>query len=144
MKVNEVPQEPGLDFREKLLWAQDEQGQYVTVRSIGWDASNTSFAVYWAYVGRTLQEARECVQRGERSTLYYWMRVHQLSERTLASYAGMWTWRVKRHLRPRVFAKLKPKVLARYAQALGTPIEQLQHVPEKDPNHLPIPEPGQL
>jgi hypothetical protein len=144
MKVNEVPQEPGLDFREKLLWARDEQGQYVTVRSVGWSVPNTSFAMYWAYVGRTLREARERIQRGERSPLYYWMRVHQLEVGTLADYVGMGRWRVKRHLKPQVFARLKPKVLARYAQALKTPVEQLQRVPEKDPDHLPIPKAGQV
>ena len=144
MKTEDVPQEPGLDFQSKLIWAVDENGKYVGVKSLGWYVPETSMRIYWAYVGQTLKEARERVERGERSPLYYWMRVHQLSERTLADYAGMWTWRVKRHLRPRVFSRLKPKVLARYAEALQTPIEQLQHVPEKDPDSLPVVDPGEV
>jgi hypothetical protein len=144
MKKEDVPQDPGLDIERKLVWAQDEHGRYVGVQSSGWEVSNTSFTKYWAFIGRTIGEARARVERGERSPLYYWMRVHQLTERMLADYVGMRTWRVKRHLKPRVFSKLKPKVLARYAEALQTPAEQLQRVPEKDPENLPIPEPGQV
>ena len=144
MKKQDVPQDPGIAYHRQLTWAQDENGRFVGVQSVGWEVSNTSFSKYWAFVGRTLNEARDRVQRGERSPLYYWMRVHQLTERTLADYVGMSSWRVKRHLRPRVFSKLKPKVLARYAEALQTPIEQLQRVPEKDPENMPIPEPGQV
>ena len=144
MKKENVPQDPGIDYHRKLTWAQDEDGRFVGVQSVGWDVTNTSFSKYWAFVGRTLNEARDRVQRGERSPLYYWMRVHQLTERTLADYVGMSSWRVKRHLRPRVFSKLKPKVLARYAEALQTPVEQLVRVPEKDPESLPKIEPDQV
>ena len=144
MKIEDVPQDPGLDIQNKLIWAVDENGKFVTVRSLGWNVPETSFRMYWAYVGQTLKEARECIQRGERSPLYYWMRVHQLSERTLADYAGMWKWRVKRHLKPQVFAKLSPKMLARYAEALQTPVEQLVRVPEKDPESLIKIEPDQV
>jgi hypothetical protein len=144
MKKENVPQDPGLDFSRKLILAQDEDGRFVGVQSVGWEVSNTSFDRYWDFVGRTLNEARERVECGERSPLYYWMRVHQLTEGMLANYVGMWRWRVRRHLRPGVFSRLKPKVLARYAEALQTPIEQLQHVPEKDPEDMPIPRPGQV
>lgn len=144
MKKKDVPQDPGLDIEQKLMYAEGEDGHYVGVQSSGWEVSNVSFSRYWAHVGRTLGEARARIQRGERSPLYYWMRVHQLTEGMLADYVGMWKWQVKRHLRPRVFSKLKPEVLARYAEALQTPVEQLQHVPTKDPESLPIPEPGQV
>jgi len=144
MKKKDVPQDPGLDIERKLMYAEDEDGHYVGVQSLGWEVSNVSFSRYWAHVGRTLSEARARIQRGERSPLYYWMRVHQLTEGMLADYVGMWKWRVKRHLRPRGFYKLKPEALARYAEALQTPVEQLQRVPDKDPENLPIPEPGQV
>jgi hypothetical protein len=144
MKIKDVPQDPGLDYQKKLIWAVDDNGKFVGVRSVGWYVPETSFRMYWAYVGQTLKDARERVQRGERSPLYYWMRVHQLSERALADYAGMCKWRVKRHLKPRAFAKLSPKVLARYADALQTSVEQLVRVPEKDPESLIKIEPDQV
>jgi hypothetical protein len=144
MKKQDVPQDPGLDYEKKLIYAQDDNGRYVGVQSVGWEVSNVSFDRYWAHVGQTLDEARDRVRRGDRSPLYYWMRVHQLTEAMLADYVRMYKWRVKRHLKPRVFARLKPEVLARYAEALQTPVEQLRQVPDKDPESLPIPEPGQV
>jgi len=145
MKKQDVPQDKqSLDSERKLIYAVDDDGRYVGVQSSGWDVSDTSFKMYWAHVGRTLVEARQRVESGERSALYYWMRVHQLTESMLADYVGMWKWRVKRHLRPQVFAKLKPAVLARYAAALQTPVEQLQRVPDQDPATLPITKPGQV
>jgi hypothetical protein len=144
MKIKDVPQDPGLDIQNKLIWAVDDNGKFVTVKSLGWNVPETSFRMYYAYVGQTLKEARERIARGERSPLYYWMRFHQLSESTLADYVGMWKWRVKRHLKPQGFAKLSPKILARYADALQTPLEQLTCVPDKDPESIPRIEPDQV
>ncbi len=47
----------------------------------------------------------------------------------LAANAGVWRFRVYRHLKPRVFSRLKPAVLRRYALALGISVEELQTVP---------------
>jgi hypothetical protein len=46
----------------------------------------------------------------------------------LAQTTGLWSWRVRRHLRPDRFAALPPRLLARYAQALGLSAEQLGRV----------------
>lgn len=48
----------------------------------------------------------------------------------LGKTAGIATFRVKRHLRPEVFAKLKPSVLEAYARALSVTIEELKTVPQ--------------
>ena len=48
----------------------------------------------------------------------------------LAKTAGMATFRVKRHFRPEIFAKLKLSVLDSYAKALAVTIEELKNVPE--------------
>jgi hypothetical protein len=43
----------------------------------------------------------------------------------LAQASGLWRWRVRRHLRPDVFARLSSALRARYAEALGMASDQL-------------------
>jgi hypothetical protein len=57
------------------------------------------------------------------------MATRQMSPRLLASNAGLWVWRVRRHLAPTGFARLGPRLLARYAEALCLPPEELKRVP---------------
>ena len=47
----------------------------------------------------------------------------------LAQVTGIWQWRIRRHFRPRIFARLTPEVRQCYAQALGLSVEQLQQLP---------------
>jgi hypothetical protein len=45
----------------------------------------------------------------------------------LAAYMGIAQWRVKRHMRSRVFKKLKPETLAKYAEIFGITAEELSN-----------------
>jgi hypothetical protein len=53
----------------------------------------------------------------------------QMDAGMLAANTGLWRWRVRRHLKPAVFARLKPDLLQRYAEVLRIDIEQLTHIP---------------
>jgi hypothetical protein len=55
--------------------------------------------------------------------------MRQLTPKMLAKAAGIAVFRVKRHLRPEIFAKLKPSVLNRYTKALRVTLEELKTVP---------------
>ena len=44
----------------------------------------------------------------------------------LSQTTGFWKWRVRRHFRPEIFAKLSQRVLERYAEATGVPVEKLR------------------
>jgi hypothetical protein len=44
----------------------------------------------------------------------------------LASYVGIWKWRVKRHFRPAVFNNLNNKTLQKYADVFEVTIEELK------------------
>jgi hypothetical protein len=46
----------------------------------------------------------------------------------LSQTTGIWRWRVRRHLRPAVFARLSARVLQRYADALGVTVDALREV----------------
>jgi len=50
---------------------------------------------------------------------------------TLALYTGIAKWRVKRHMKVKVFKKLKDKTLKHYADFFGISIAEL-----KDVEHL--------
>ena len=140
MRKEDVPQDEGPESElHRLMWAVDETGRYVTVPSVGWDPSNTGFLKYWEFLGKLIHEARAAVARGEKSPLWYWMSVNLLSEGMLADYMGLWKWRVRRHMRPAVFAKLAPTMLERYAAIFRISSAELQQLPATDPRDLPIP-----
>jgi hypothetical protein len=43
----------------------------------------------------------------------------------LAQATGLWRWRVRRHFRPEIFARLPRALLQRYADAIGVTPEEL-------------------
>lgn len=45
----------------------------------------------------------------------------------LAGYMGMWRWRVKRHLKPRVFRKLSTRILTKYAEVFQISVTTLKN-----------------
>ena len=46
----------------------------------------------------------------------------------LASYVGMWKWRVKRHFKPNVFNTLNNRILQKYADAFEISIAELKNI----------------
>ncbi|MFA5262821.1 MAG: hypothetical protein WC378_03280 [Opitutaceae bacterium] len=138
MKKEDVPQDAGPESEvRRLIWALDENGRYVTVPSIGWDPSNTGFIKYWDFLRGLIRDARRAVEQGEKSPLHYWMTVNILDERMLADYMGLWTWQVRRLIRPSVFARLSPAILERYAAIFRIQADELRRLPETDPRDLP-------
>jgi len=86
-----------------------------------------------SYNAQRVVEARKDVLEGRRSCLYYWMCAFGMDERGLAGRAGLWAWRVRRHLRPEVFQALPPRLMNRYAQSLGITLAELRSLPEREP-----------
>jgi hypothetical protein len=41
----------------------------------------------------------------------------------------VWRWRIRRHFRPTIFARLGPKLLQRYADTLGISVDTLRQLP---------------
>ena len=75
-------------------------------------------------------DALSRARQGLASPLEFYMYDKRLELPTLAQATGLWQWRVRRHLRPEVFAKLSPALLVRYAEALGIPADALKAVPQ--------------
>jgi hypothetical protein len=133
MKIDEVPQEESmLEGHQRACYAVDAAGRYVVVGSIGWEVEKVVNSQAVDEVRRVIDAARDRVLRGEASVLAYHMARCQMTIGLLAANTGIWSLRVRRHLKPAVFAGLDPSLLARYADALGITVAELQRMPDTD------------
>lgn len=132
MKINEVPQDiTYYEGEKRACYALNDEGKYVIVTSTGWSAEEVVNGLAVAELAANLEETRKAVLKGLKSPLLYHMERRQMIPEILAKTADIACFRVKRHFRPDVFAKLKSSVLERYAHALALTLEELRTVPEK-------------
>jgi hypothetical protein len=132
MKVNEVPQDiTYYEGERRACYALNDEGKYVIVTSSGWSAEEVVNGLAVAELAANLEETRKAVLKGLKSPLLYHMERRQMTPKILAKTAGIACFRVKRHFRPDVFAKLKSSVLDRYAKALAVTGQELVNVPKK-------------
>ena len=135
MKRSEVPQDgrPEYGGERRAVYALDENGQYTTAPSAGWTADGIVNQQAVEEYARLAHEAWLRARAGAASPLEFHMYDRRMEVPTLAQAAGLWQWRVRRHLKPQHFAQLPAGLLARYAEALGIPVEALRRLPEKHP-----------
>jgi hypothetical protein len=131
MRDDEVPQDNITTFGgfRKAMYARGADGRIHTVASTGWDVEETVTLQAVAESDRQIAEARAQAKQGLASPLRYHMLKTRMDESLLAQTAGLGffgRWKVRRHLRPEIFARLSDRQLAPYAQALGLTIEQLR------------------
>jgi hypothetical protein len=131
MDRDAVPQEGNrtLGGHRKAMYARDASGRIGIEPSRGWEAEEivTLHAVH--ALDALADEARKRAHAGAASPLEVWMHTRRMDVPLLAQAAGLWQWRVRRHLRPAGFAALRPSQLERYAQALGLTVEELRRIP---------------
>lgn len=139
MKKKEVPRDNENLFEgkfEEIQYAVDENGKYILAKSPGWSPKNTILKEEWKEIDEEAEEARLKVLSGEKSPLYFHMKINQMSRKLLANYAGMWACKVKRLCKPKAFKKIKDKDLEKLAYALKLDKETLQKVPDKPVSSL--------
>jgi len=132
MDKQSVPQDasPTYEGLRKLMYAVDENGKYTGVTSSGWEAESFSTELAVAEMIRQRDDAWQRARDGKTSALEYHMYRNRMDFDTLVMVSGLWRWRVKRHFKPSVFAKLGDAVLMRYASAMGISVESLKKLPE--------------
>jgi len=130
MNTNKVPQD-GSGSIHKAMYAVDRDGHYTTVESSGWQAQQTATDVAIAEFEHQLAAAHARCIAGHSVALEYHMYARRMDIATLADASGIARWRVRRHLRPRIFARLPQRTLARYAQALQMPVATLSELPHR-------------
>ena len=79
----------------------------------------------WDAAAQRLEEVRQLVILGKSSPIAYYMEKILMEVPMLAAYMEIPKWRVRRHLKSKVFKKLKPAVLAKYASIFEIPADQL-------------------
>jgi hypothetical protein len=134
MKRKDVPQDHSKTYggHRRVLYAVNERDRYVPATSDGWDTEEfvTNMAV--EHFHELAAEARRRVLSGQSSPLEFHMYDHRMDMVGLAQATGIPRWRIRRHLRPEIFAKLPRRVLARYADATGLGMDDLKALPPGD------------
>lgn len=130
MRTKDVPQDPSF-YRDavRACYAVDESGRYVVAVSRGFEAETVATSVAVEAHERRREATRRLVLAGKASPLAWHMESRMMDAVLLARETGIWRWRVRRHLRPEVFARLSDAVLRRYADALDVDLAALRRVP---------------
>jgi len=130
MKKEEVPQDKGnlsKSNMKELVYAIDEKGDYTTALSSGWEPKSIALSNSIAEINERIETALCQVKAGQASPILYFMELNKMDTQILASYVGIWKWRVKRHYRPNVFKRLTDKILQKYADTFGIPLTKLKN-----------------
>ena len=67
---------------------------------------------------------------GRASPLAFHMACYHMDATLLAAHTGIWSLRIRRHLRPAIFARLPDRLLQRYADAFGIELSSLKRPPD--------------
>ena len=131
MKKGEVPQDKSnlesSKFKE-LCYALDENGQYITAKSTGWTPKTIALDNAIEIINERTENARQRVLNNTTSPIEYYMELNKMDLPILASYMGLWKWRVKRHFKPKIFNQLSPTMLQKYADVFDISIDQLKNI----------------
>jgi hypothetical protein len=130
MRERDVPQEGNrtLAGHRKAVYAIADDGKLRLVPSRGWEVEEIVTRQAVEDLERRASEARARALAGESSPLEYHMYRARMDVELLSQTTGLWRWRVRRHLKPAVFARLPLALRLRYAEALGIPVETLDRV----------------
>jgi uncharacterized protein YlzI (FlbEa/FlbD family) len=130
MEKDNVPQDKSNLTKnnvKELLYATDENGDYTTTLSTGWEPKTIALSNSIDEINERIAEAKQQVKTGEASPIVYFMEVNKMDLTILSSYVGMWKWRVKRHFKPANFAKLSDSILKKYADTFEISIAELKN-----------------
>ncbi|GEQ85227.1 hypothetical protein ULMS_07350 [Patiriisocius marinistellae] len=133
MKKIEVPQDQSSLNKvnsKELYYAVDENGEYTTALSSGWDPKKIALDNALEEIEQRIEDAKKRVHSGVTSPIEYYMELSKMDLPILASYVGFWQWKVKRHFKPSVFKKLSAKKLKKYADVFDISVAELQEIPK--------------
>ena len=128
MKKDEVPQDLGSlgKITKEVCYVTDEQGNYTTELSKGWEVKTNALDVTWDEIEHKVAAAKEKVLKNEASPLLFFLEKNVMNTGILSSYTGFFKWQIKRHLKPEVFEKLSIKKLNKYAKVFNVTVDELK------------------
>ncbi len=130
MKKQDLPQdESNLQSANmtEVLYVTDENDNYTTANSIGWDAKKAALEESMELINERIEEAKQNVANNLVSPIIYFMELNKMDVQVLAAYVNMWQWTVKRHAKPKIFKKLSNSTLKKYADAFEISVEELKN-----------------
>jgi hypothetical protein len=133
MKIKDVPQDNSPTFEghgTKAIYAVDENGRYIKTATNGWDVEEVVLRDVLADFEIKTALAQERVLRDETSPIEYFLNKRLMDLPALAQAMGMFQWRVRRHLKPKVFRKLNESLLKRYADLFRIDVSTLKRFKE--------------
>lgn len=131
MKAKEVPQDDANMLQGKFkepVYSVDENGNYTTVPSVGWDPKNAVMQQAWDNINEKVEEVRQKVLAGELSPIAYYMEKKIMDVGLLAKYVGKWKWTVKKHLKQKHFIKINEELLEKYADVFDLSVADLRDI----------------
>ena len=129
MKKKDVPQDDENLFEGKfkvVKYAIDDDGNYGTVGSVGWEPENTVLNQAWEEINKKVEAAKQKVQAGELSPLAYHMEKNIMDVGMLSQYMDISKRKVSKHLEPSGFSALDEKTLKKYAEVFDITVEELK------------------
>jgi len=128
MKKDEVPQDLGSlgKITKEVCYVTDEQGNYTTELSKGWEVKTNALDVTWDDIEYKVAAAKEKVLKLEASPLLFFLEKNVMNIGILSSYTGFFKWQIKRHLKPQVFEKLSINKLNKYAKVFNVTVDELK------------------
>jgi hypothetical protein len=131
MKVQEVPQDSKF-FKDTVIrdvaYAIDDEGNYTSVISEGWEVKNDALDMTWDEIGEKCEKIRRKVLDGKYSPLAYHLEKNIMDVGLFAKYTGQTRRKIKKHLKPENFEKLDDSILRQYAEVLRISIDELKTV----------------
>jgi hypothetical protein len=128
MKRENVPQDDGLLLEgntREMCYAVDENGKYVKVLSTGWEPKDIALRQAIEFAGKRALEVKKKVENNQLSPIAYYLEKRMMDIHLLSQYTGIFRWRIKRHLKPRIFKKLSHGILKKYADAFDITVDEL-------------------
>ena len=135
MREEDVPQDPSFYDGHKRVCYAVKGGRYVVAQSAGWDVERIATEQALLDLEARVERVRARVVAGQLAPLAYHLETHQMTPKLFAQHVGLATWRVRRHLKPKVFARVSQALRERYAHCLDLPVAALARVPDQ-PGHV--------
>ncbi|MEI7662293.1 MAG: helix-turn-helix domain-containing protein [Bacteroidota bacterium] len=112
-------------YNRELFYSFDKEKGYT--QQVSYQAPDNQVIIKqgWDAAEQRMEEVTGQVVAGRLSPVAYYMEKQLMDVSILSAYMEISKWRVRRHLKQRVFKKLKLQTLARYARIFEITVEQL-------------------
>ena len=127
MRKLDIPQENNstLDGQRKVMYGTNESGEF---QRVNYASSVEEFATITAVqeYEELQKECLEDIKNDIASPIKYFMYKNRMDLPTLCSGVGMFSFRVKRHLKMKHFNKLNDEILKKYSNLFDISLKELK------------------